>query len=186
MLAFPWNPFPILQTARLVLKEIGLADLGEIFELRSDPRVMQYIPRPLAGSLQDAKIFIEAIQASQTNQEAINWGIFQTEDTGLVGTICLWNISGLNARAELGYLLKPTLHGKGLMQEAVTRVIEFGFYAMNLHSIEAQVAPENYTSIRLLERTGFQREAYFRENFYHEGKFQDTEVYTLLTPKKLL
>ncbi|MFM7401569.1 MAG: GNAT family N-acetyltransferase, partial [Bacteroidota bacterium] len=49
------------------------------------------------------------------------------------------------------------------------------------HSVEANVNPGNKRSILLLERCGFVREAYFRENYYFEGKFLDTAVYSLLS-----
>ena len=66
------------------------------------------------------------------------------------------------------------------MQEAFNKVLEFGFNSMNLHSIEANVNPENKASIKLLERNNFIREAYFRENYFFDGKFLDTAIYSLL------
>jgi ribosomal-protein-alanine N-acetyltransferase len=51
---------------------------------------------------------------------------------------------------------------------------------MNLHSIEANINPENIASRKLLEKTGFVREAYFKENYFFNGKFIDSEIYSLL------
>jgi ribosomal-protein-alanine N-acetyltransferase len=52
---------------------------------------------------------------------------------------------------------------------------------MKLHSIEAHVNPNNIASIKLLEKNGFIREAYFKEDYFYDGKFLDTAVYSLLT-----
>jgi ribosomal-protein-alanine N-acetyltransferase len=52
---------------------------------------------------------------------------------------------------------------------------------MNLHSIEAVVNPKNMASIRVLEKLGFVREAYFKENYYVKDKFFDTAIYSLLS-----
>jgi len=51
---------------------------------------------------------------------------------------------------------------------------------LHFHSIEAFVNPENDASILLLEKNGFVKEAHFKENFYFEGAFLDTGVYSLL------
>jgi ribosomal-protein-alanine N-acetyltransferase len=71
--------------------------------------------------------------------------------------------------------------GKGIMQEAMSAVIKYGFEKMNLHSIEANVNPANESSIKLLERNDFIKEAYFKENYFYDGKFLDTAIYSLLT-----
>jgi ribosomal-protein-alanine N-acetyltransferase len=57
------------------------------------------------------------------------------------------------------------------MNEALQAVINYGFKSIKLHSIEANVNPNNQPSIRLLEKNGFVREGYYKENYYHNGKF---------------
>ena len=70
------------------------------------------------------------------------------------------------------------------MQEPITVVLEYGFNVMKLHSVEALVNPNNIASIRLLEKNGFIREAYFKENYFYNGRFLDTAVYSLLTSER--
>lgn len=53
---------------------------------------------------------------------------------------------------------------------------------MHLHSIDAIVNPANADSVKLLERNGFVREAYFREDYFWNGQFLDTAVYSKLAP----
>ena len=85
-----------------------------------------------------------------------------------------------NVRAEIGYAMKPEYWGNGFMQEALTKVVEFGFNEFCLHNIEGNVNPANVSSIKLLEKLGFKKEAYFREDFLYNGKFLDTAIYSLL------
>ena len=68
------------------------------------------------------------------------------------------------------------------MTEAVAAALSFGFQSMGLHSVEAQIAPANSGSRRVLEKLGFVQEAYFRENYYEpaDGSFSDTAVFSLL------
>ena len=83
-------------------------------------------------------------------------------------------------RSEIGYALNPLFQGKGIMQEAMQAIIQYGFEIMKLHSVEANVNPANEASMRLLEKNGFVKEAYFRENYYFDGKFLDSVIYSLL------
>jgi [ribosomal protein S5]-alanine N-acetyltransferase len=89
-------------------------------------------------------------------------------------------------RAEIGYALHPEHQGIGLMQEALNAVLDYGFTVMNLHSVEANVNPNNAASINLLQRNGFMREGMFRENYFYNGKFLDSAIYSLLTPVKAI
>jgi len=180
MLKINFNPFPLITTERLLLRQVEKSDVNEIFFLRSNENVMKYIDRPPAKYLDDAYEFIQKITDLEKNNDAVTWAITIKEDAVLIGTICYWNIQKEHYRAEVGYVLHPNYWGKGIMQEALSEVLKYGFKVMNLHSVEANVNPDNKTSIKLLERNNFTREAYFKENYFYDGKFLDTAIYSLL------
>jgi ribosomal-protein-alanine N-acetyltransferase len=180
MLNLIFDPFPSITSNRLLLRKITDRDVNEIFFLRSDEEVMRYIDKAPAESLDDAYDFIKKITGLEKNTDAITWAITLKADPKLIGTICLWNIQKEHYRAEVGYNLHPAYWGKGIMNEAILEVINYGFDIMKLHSIEANVNPDNRASIKLLERNNFTREAYYRENYYFNGKFLDTAIYSLL------
>ena len=184
MLKLNFNPFPILTTRRLVLRQMGNYDVNEIFFLRSDAEVMRYIRRPLAKSVEDAMQFIQMISTGVANNDLIHWAITLKNEPKLIGNICFWRIQKEHYRAEVGYTLHTANQRKGIMQEALTAVLDYGFKTMKLHSVEAIVNPENVPSIKLLERTGFVREAYFKEDFFYDGKFYDSITYSLIAPVK--
>lgn len=172
--------FPELNTHRLLLRQITTSDTPEIFFLRSDPGVLQYIDRPPATSLQDAMDFIKQTQELTTNNQGICWGIEPKGSGYLAGTIGFWRINKENRRAEIGYVLHPSYQHQGIMSEAMRTVARYGFKEMQLHSIYADINPANNASRQLLLKTGFRKEAYFRENYYFNGKFLDSEIYGLL------
>ncbi len=182
MLQFNFNPFPFLFTERLVLRQITNEDAAEIFFLRSDKEVLQFLDREPATSIDDAVRWIKTINEGVTNNEYIAWAMALKKEPKLIGTVSFWNIKKEHYRAEIGYALHPIFQGKGLMQEAMTVVLNYGFKVMNLHSVEANVNPGNVASIKLLERNNFIREAYHKENYYYNGKFLDSAIYSLLTP----
>ena len=110
------------------------------------------------------------------------WGISLRSDPRLIGTAGFWRIIREHDRAEIGYTLHPDHQGKGYMQEAMTAIFDFGFRKMKLHSVEANVNPNNEASIKLLERNGFVKEAHFKENWLYDGRYLDTAIYSRLSP----
>lgn len=183
MLTTQFLPFPNLETQRLQLRQVTANDVPAVFALRSNKEVMRYLDRPLAKSPDDALSLINLIASSLEKSDGITWGVCLKESPlALKGTIGFWRMEKEHYRAEIGYMLHPSLQGLGLMQEAVESVLQYGFHTLKLHSVEANVNPNNAASIRLLERNGFVREAYFRENYFHNGAFYDSAVYSLLSP----
>lgn len=181
MVQFNFSPFPEIKTPRLILRKMTMSDAPELLFLRSDDTVMQYIDRAKTKSVDEAADFIEKVNTSVDNNESIMWAIALADrPKTLVGTICFWNIIKAHHRGEVGYMLHPQYWNKGLMKEALLATVDYGFNKMKLHSIEGRINPNNTVSGILLERAGFIREAYFKEDYYSNGKFLDTAVYSLL------
>jgi len=70
--------------------------------------------------------------------------------------------------------------GKGLMHEALTALIGYGFGALDLNRIEADIDPRNTSSAKSLERLGFVKEGHLRERWIVDGEVSDTSLYGLL------
>jgi len=184
MLELNLHPFTPIETERLLLRQLTPEDAGDIFTLRSNKGVMAFIQRPIAQSIEDAEALIQRIATGFENNDGITWAMTPKGENRVIGTMALWRIIKEHYRAEIGYMLHPDYHGKGFMQEAIIAALNYGFNVMKLHSVEAHVKPDNIPSIKLLERNGFVREAYFREDHYFEGAFYDTAVYSLLNPNR--
>ena len=182
MLDLNFSPFPVIETERLVLREITDGDLAEIFYQRSDPQMMKYVDRKPASSMQDASDFLGRVQAALVSNDGITWGIALKNEPKLIGNMGLWRVDKEHHRAELGYVLHPEHQSKGYASEAMKAVLHYGFHTMKLHSVEANVNPNNAASIKLLERNGFIREAYFKENYFFDGRYLDSAIYSLIRP----
>ena len=143
---------------------------------------MKYIDRPRAKSIEDARMLISKMDEALVKNEGITWGITLKPDLKIIGTIGYWRIMKEHFRAEIGYQLHFDLQGKGIMQEALIKVLDYGFNIMQLHSIEANVNPNNLASIKFLEKNNFIREAYFKENYYFNGQFLDSAIYSFINP----
>lgn len=175
-----FDPFPQIKTERLLLRKITDADAEDIFKLRSDKNVMKYIGKKPVVSIGEARDWAKLIQDSLQNNSGITWGISMAEKESLIGTIGFWRIIKEHYRAEIGYMLLPQYWKQGFTKEAILKVIDYGFQEMKLHSIEAHINPKNIGSATVLEKTGFVLEAYFKEDFFFDGAFEDTAIYSLL------
>src|SRR5688500_12084038 len=132
-----FTPFPVLKTERLTLRQLVSDDANEIFALRSDGNVNKYLDRKPSKSIDDAKRFIQTIDENIQRNDSIYWAITLNGTDKLIGTICLFEFSDDNLKAEIGYELLPDFQGKGIMQEATSKVIDFGIQHIGLNSIEA-------------------------------------------------
>ncbi len=174
-------PFPALTTSRLLLRAISQQDVDAIFALRTSPETLRFIDKKPLASKAEATLMIKKISDDVLLGEGITWGISLSANPDvLIGTIGLWKIMKEHYRAEIGYMLLPEYYKKGLMKEALAAVTDYGFNDMGLHSIEANINPANEASERLLISAGFVKEAHFKENYYFDGRFLDSVIYSLL------
>ena len=183
MLQFNFDPFPTITTDRLLLRQITSDDANEILSLRCNKEVMQYLDRDPLQTTEEAVQLIQKITDSLESNDGITWGIELKTGSALIGTIGFWRTDKQNLRAEIGYMLHPAYQRKGVVQEALTMALDYAFNTMHVHSIEANVNKDNVASMKLLEKNNFVKEAHFRENYYYNGQFLDSVIYSLLTPR---
>jgi [ribosomal protein S5]-alanine N-acetyltransferase len=107
--------------------------------------------------------------------------IFRSDDQALVGGLTLANIRrGVAQAGSIGYWVGAPYARQGHMTASVRALIPFGFGTLRLHRLEAACIPTNAASVRLLEKTGFQREGYAREYLCINGIWQDHLLYARL------
>jgi ribosomal-protein-alanine N-acetyltransferase len=152
-----FTPFPYLHTANFILRPLEMDDAHEIFELRSNDSVNEFLDRPKANTIDDVYRFIQKINEGLDRGQSILWVVSSESNPKLLGTICLWKISWENSEAEIGYEVLPVNQGKGIMQEVIPKIIEYGFDVMKLRSIMAELSPRNVKSVKLLEKNKFEK-----------------------------
>jgi ribosomal-protein-alanine N-acetyltransferase len=117
----------------------------------------------------------------QRSDLAYPFFIFRKEDSALVGGLVLASIRrGVAQSASLGYWAGLPYARRGYMTAALRALVPVAFDMLRLHRLEAACIPTNVPSIRLLEKTGFQREGYAREYLCINGFWQDHLLYARL------
>ncbi len=175
-----FEQFPELQSERLKFCQISLNDTNALFEIRTHSDVMKYMDTDMMKSIADSEELIKSLTESFIKGEGINWGLLEKSSNTFIGYFGFWRIDSRHCRAEIGYALHPDYWGKGYMNEAASVLIDFGFNTLHLHSVEANINPDNLASKKVLEKIGFVKEAYFRENFLYNKEFKDSVIYSLL------
>lgn len=111
----------------------------------------------------------------------IRFYVFLKEDpTTIIGTICLYNITSTYKRCEIGYKFASHFHGNGYAFESLLKTIFIAFDELGLERIVAHVQETNISSIRLLEKMGFQKEGICRHHLYLKGQWTDHLQFSLL------
>jgi ribosomal-protein-alanine N-acetyltransferase len=82
--------------------------------------------------------------------------------------------------AETGYELHREYWRQGIMTEAMSVILTYGFTELGLHRIEADIDPRNTRSMSLLLKLGFTYEGNLRQRYFFRGQFEDEHYYGLL------
>ncbi len=149
------NHFPEIKTERLSLRRLKQSDWEMISYLRSDRVVNKFVKRPNADTKEKALEFISKINTGIDERNLYYWVITEMNSDQMIGSICLWNLPIDQTTAEVGYDLSPKFQGKGIMNESLQCILEFGFKILNLDLIEAYTHKKNKNSKKLLERNRF-------------------------------
>ncbi|WP_199140702.1 GNAT family N-acetyltransferase [Pedobacter sp. ASV12] len=185
MLVLDFPEFPVLETERLLLREHRSSDADILFDMRTNEEVMRYINRPRPKGLQDVQDLIALIQENTLAGKSLPWVMaLKDRPEQMIGSIGYWRIDSDNHRGEFGYMLHPDYWRQGFTSEAASKTLAFGFETIGLHSMQAIISPDNDASRQLLLKHGFVKEAYFKQDYYFNGQFLDSEIYSLLTPLK--
>lgn len=175
-----FDKFPELQSERLVFREFTREDAEEIQLIRSNKEVMRFLDNENHDSIEKSEEFISNNLSAYQNKKGLFWAIIEKSSGEFIGDFSFWRLDFKNHRAEIGYTLKPNYWGNGFMTETIECILDFGFNSFHLHSVEANINPANENSRKLLLKTGFQKEAYFRENYFFNGEYLDSEIYAIL------
>ena len=102
------------------------------------------------------------------------------EENRIIGTIGFMWYNEENRSAEVGYSLSRAYWNRGLMTEALSAVVRYGFERLGLNRIEAQHEVDNPASGAVMRKAGMVREGTLRQRLCNKGKFVDVDLYAAL------
>lgn len=174
------DKFPVIETERLVLRQVTNNDAEDMLKYLSDQTVMEYYGLEPFKSIDDAVEEILWYQSILEESTGIRWGITLKGQERVIGSCGFLNLAAQHYRSEIGFELSKDYWGQGIASEALEVVIKFGFEHLNLQRIQALIEPQNISSQKLVERKGFIKEGLLRNYEFTCGKFDDLYIYSLL------
>ncbi|MFZ6847257.1 GNAT family N-acetyltransferase [Undibacterium sp. RuRC25W] len=170
----------LLVTPRLRLRPLRCSDADDMFNVYSDPQVMRYGSSPVWSSVNEAITSLTRTDLGMRTGQFLRLALTETEHDRFIGDCCLFKFDHQCRHAEVGYSLGADYWGRGYMHEALIALLNYGFDALNLHRVEADVDPQNIASLNCLERLGFIKEGFLRERWIVNGVLSDTTLLGLL------
>ena len=179
--------FMLYFTERLILRTLTPEDTDSLYSYYERNREFLQRWEPLRDesyySRESIEKMIRAENIENKKKSALRLYLFPRADHNdkIIGFCGLTNIVyGSFLSCFLGYKLDRNEINKGLMTEAVSRLVKIAFDDYKLHRIESNVIPANNPSKRVMEKMSFSKEGISRKYLKINGKWEDHIHYVLL------
>ncbi len=154
----------IIESERLILRELDIKDSESFFKLNSDPLVLKYTGDVPFSSITAAQTFLLNYSDYKKNGYG-RWAVILKETSSFIG----WCGLKLNEEnlIDIGFRFFKEEWGKGFATESAKSVIDYGFNTLKLKEIIGRASKNNISSIRVLEKLNM--------NFWKEDSFEGVE-----------
>ena len=148
----------VLETERLILRQITTDDAEFIFTLMNEPSYLRFIGDKGIKTIRDAREYIQ--NGPVDSYEQFGYGLYLTElknngeSIGICGLVNRETIEGV----DIGFAFLPKYWSNGYAYESAKAVVAYGKNILGLKHIVAITADDNQSSIRLIEKIGLRFE----------------------------
>ncbi|MBR5226916.1 MAG: GNAT family N-acetyltransferase [Clostridia bacterium] len=172
----------IIETERLILRQIEAKDAEDLCELLNDEKVQEFLSGiPANYTLDMAKDYINNnLSKEYLKKDFYDWAIEEPNTHKLIGRISVYKFDDYRRMANLVWYIIPTVRGKGFITEAAKEVVGF-LQNVGFERIEAFANIENIASIKVMEKIGMQYEGTLRKyDCKRDGTLYDAKMYSLI------
>ncbi|MFA5174436.1 MAG: GNAT family N-acetyltransferase [Candidatus Pacearchaeota archaeon] len=170
-----------LETKRLVLRELKDSDAKCLVENLNDLEVsknLHSIPYPFSDI--DAKLKIDYAK-NEIKKDRENYELGIEYKGQLIGIVSLHMLNKIQGNCFLDYWIGKKYWRKGIIFEATSALIIFGFTKLQLKTIESAPFADNIASKKLLEKLGFKKRFFIskKDKSNADNKVHDVQTYIL-------
>ena len=160
------------------LRLVRESDLDALYELLSNLDTRgSYFP---LGVMSEPTLRAEFNKKGFWDQEE-GMLLLVTDADEIVGEIEYFPIINYLQGYEISYQLFGSQHaGKGYTTEAVNLLVEYLFGRKRVNRMQLNIHPDNGASKKVAEKCGFTFEGIMRGCWFHQGEYQDLEIWSLL------
>lgn len=150
----------ILETDRLLLREMKLSDAEALFEMDRNPKVHEYLWNNPLTDISEVNKIINSVQEQYKQNKIGRFVMVLKETNQVIGWAGLkFNTEMVNNKIyfyDIGYRLDEKFWGKGYASEASFAWLDYGFKTMKIPVMEAAAHSDNIASNRILQKIGLQ------------------------------
>lgn len=152
----------VLETQRLILRRLSVDDAEFILQLLNEPSFRENIGDKGVRSIADALQYIETGPVASYDRFGFGIYLVVLKETGESIGICGLIKRESLADVDVGFAFLPSFWSKGYAIEAASAVVAYGKEVFGLNRIIAITTPDNYGSIKVLEKLGLRFERMIR------------------------
>ncbi|OYU96209.1 MAG: GNAT family N-acetyltransferase [Bacteroidetes bacterium B1(2017)] len=149
---------PIIETERLLLRELVSTDVQAFYELDSNPEVHKYLGSNAATSMEECSAMIEFIQKQYQENGIGRWAMIEKESGHFIGWTGLklmkTTVNNRTDFLDVGYRLIQNYWGKGYATESTVASLKYAFENLKAQEVIGITHIDNLASRRVLEKCG--------------------------------
>jgi [ribosomal protein S5]-alanine N-acetyltransferase len=107
-------------------------------------------------------------------------GIVWNDTNKVIGVAAIIDWSNKHKSIEIGYFLSEKYWGRGIVTEALDKIVEYGFANLSVNRIEGRCDTDNIGSQKVMTKLGMRYEGTLRKNEFIKGEFRNTQFYSIL------
>ena len=171
---------PVLETERLVLRQLLVRDKYDMFEYSKNPEVTKYLLWREHKDIHHTAKFLKYLRSAYRRGECWEWAIVNKAENKMIGTVGFVSFDNQHNAAEVGYVISDKYWGNGYAPEALRRIINFGFDELFLNRIYARHIVGNERSGRVMQKSGMTFEGIQRKSMYIKEQYRDISLYSII------
>jgi RimJ/RimL family protein N-acetyltransferase len=175
----------MLETPRLRLRLLELADEDDLLAYQSDPEIVRYIPWPVRTreQVRAAIVAFKDRTRMECSGDGLVLAIVEKQSGMAIGQVNVQIASREDGQGDFGYVVSRAFANCGYATEAAAAVLDYAFDVLGLHRMSAQIDTRNLASVAVAAKLGMRREAEFRENEWFKGEWTSSFIYAILAPE---
>ncbi|WP_159799413.1 GNAT family N-acetyltransferase [Flavobacterium sp. MK4S-17] len=146
----------ILETNRLILRELNPNDAKSFYDLNSNPNVIKYTGNSAFKNVGEAREFLESYQVYRLNGYG-RWAVIEKTTNKFIGW-CGLKFDEMENETDIGFRFFEEEWNKGYATESAVACVRYGFENLKLKCIIGRAMKENIGSIKVLEKIGLKYE----------------------------
>jgi len=149
----------IIETPRLIIREINFDDLPGMFALDSNPKVHKHLNGGIIKSIDESNQLIGFIRQQYLDNGIGRWAMVEKTSGNFIGwtgfKFISETINGQSNYYDLGYRMLPQYWGNGYATESAKACLNYGVETLKLNAVYAMASSHNIASQNVLLKTGF-------------------------------